>query len=90
MNYLLVCFFAFSLLKAGTPAPIQEVSAIEDLMREHGVVARILLIYEAIADSTKPFDSAVLKEAAQIMQSFIESYHEKLEEELHFSSFGEG
>lgn len=84
MNYLLLCVFTWSLLVAGTPEPPQEVSAIEDLMREHGLLARILLIYETIAESAKPINVVVLKEAAQIMQSFIEGYHEKLEEEYIF------
>ena len=35
-----------TLLAADAEKPAEEVSAVEDLMREHGVLRRILLIYE--------------------------------------------
>jgi hemerythrin-like domain-containing protein len=37
---------AQALLAGDVPQPVEDVSAVEDLMREHGVLQRILLIYE--------------------------------------------
>ena len=63
---------------------VEEISPIEDLMREHGALNRILLIYdEAIRRirSKEKMDPALLQKSAQLIQNFIENYHEKLEEE---------
>src|SRR5713101_3853297 len=68
----------------------EEVTPAEDLMREHGALNRILLIYdEAIAriDSKKEFQPEVLSSAARIVRRFIEEYHEKLEEDYLFPRF---
>jgi len=70
----------------------EEVSPPEDLMREHGVLRRILLIYEDIQarlNSGKEFPPEVLSSAAGIIQAFIENYHEKLEEDYLFPRFEE-
>jgi len=67
-----------------------EVTPAEDLMREHGALNRILLIYdEAITrlDGKKDFPPEVLRGAAKIVRRFIEEYHEKLEEESLFPLF---
>lgn len=67
-----------------------DVSTNEDLMREHGVLNRILLIYDEalrrIASNEK-FDATVVTKAAGIIQKFIEDYHEKLEEDHIFPRF---
>jgi hemerythrin-like domain-containing protein len=63
---------------------VEEVSPVEDLMREHGGLNRILLIYEEGLRrfrSKEDFDPALLKRAATLIHDFIEGYHEKLEEE---------
>jgi len=64
----------------------EEVSANEDLMREHGVLDRILLVYEAgvARDSKDPALTAALHRAADLVSTFIEQYHEKLEEDFIF------
>ena len=65
----------------------KETPAVEDLMREHGGLNRILLIYENIVmrmDQKKDFDPDLLKKSASIIKNFIEDYHEKLEEEYIF------
>lgn len=67
-----------------------EVSPPEDLMREHGVLSRILLIYgeilkRLIDDQAVPPD--VLASSADLIRRFIEDYHEKLEEEYLFPRF---
>jgi hemerythrin-like domain-containing protein len=59
----------------------------EDLMREHGVLKRILLIYrEGIRrlQAEQPVPSHALNESAGIIRSFIEDYHEHLEEQYVF------
>jgi len=67
-----------------------DVSPAEDLMREHGVLKRVLLVYEeAVRRLTANEDlpaSAVL-DSAKIIRSFIEDYHEKLEENFLFPRF---
>jgi hemerythrin-like domain-containing protein len=68
----------------------ENVSTNEDLMREHGVLNRVLLIYdEAIRriQAKEKFDPAVLTKSAGIIKSFIEDYHEKLEEDHIFPRF---
>lgn len=68
----------------------EDVSTNEDLMREHGVLNRVLLIYdEAIRrlQAREKFDPAVLTKSAGIIKSFIEDYHEKLEEDHIFPRF---
>jgi hemerythrin-like domain-containing protein len=68
----------------------EEISPAEDLMREHGVLDRVLLIYEEgerRLHSGGELDPAVLNEGAGIVQRFIEEYHEKLEEQHLFPRF---
>jgi hemerythrin-like domain-containing protein len=70
--------------------PEEEVSTNEDLMREHGVLNRVLLIYdEAIRriQAKEKFDPAVITKSAGLIKSFIEDYHEKLEEDHIFPRF---
>ncbi len=62
----------------------------EDLMREHGVLKRVLLIYgEGLRrlDAKQDFPPDALSEAAGIIRSFVEDYHEKLEEDFLFPRF---
>ena len=65
----------------------EEVSPAEDLMREHGVLARLLLIYDHISmrlENGQTFPSTVLPKATGLIRRFIEDYHEKLEEDYLF------
>jgi hemerythrin-like domain-containing protein len=62
----------------------------EDLMREHGVLNRVLLIYEAAIKNfarNESFDVSVISEAAEIIREFIEGYHERNEEQQVFPRF---
>jgi hemerythrin-like domain-containing protein len=65
----------------------EEVSATEDLMREHGVLRRILVVYRetAAALRTTPaaLDAGALGAAAELFRTFGETYHEGLLEERH-------
>jgi hemerythrin-like domain-containing protein len=66
------------------------VTATEDLMREHGVLRRILLVYEAGArriGQGEDIDPAVFTQAAEAMRDFIHDYHEKSEEDHIFPRF---
>src|ERR1041384_4833910 len=68
----------------------EEVSPAEDLMREHGVLKRILLVYgEAIRriDAGEELPPKPILDAAQMIRIFVEDYHEKLEEEYLFPRF---
>lgn len=68
----------------------EQVGANEDLMREHGVLERVLLVYEAQQrrlTSGGDFEPAILHRAARLVQRFIGDYHEKLEEEHVFARF---
>jgi hemerythrin-like domain-containing protein len=68
----------------------EDVSTNEDLMREHGVLNRILLIYEEVNHriaAKQEFDPALVTKSAGLIKSFIEDYHEKLEEDHLFPRF---
>ncbi len=61
-----------------------EVNPVEDLMREHGVLRRVLLIYDEAAGRLlkgSKLPPGVIDDSARIIRRFIEDYHEKLEEE---------
>lgn len=64
-----------------------EVSATEDLMREHGVIRRALLVYfEAVPKlraKSSTVDPAALHQTAQLFRTFGEDYHERMLEEQH-------
>ncbi len=67
-----------------------EISPVEDLMREHGALARILLIYNEIIlrlNSGKEFPVDVLVSSTGLIRQFVEEYHEKLEEDYLFPRF---
>lgn len=67
-----------------------EVTPTEDLMQEHGVLRRLLLIYDDLArrlQRGQEFPLDVLKEATGLIRRFVEDYHEKDEEEYLFTRF---
>jgi hemerythrin-like domain-containing protein len=69
------------------PRPEVEVTPSEDLMREHGVLERVLLIYEEVSRRTvrgTPVPTDTVNASAEIVRRFIEQYHERLEEEQVF------
>jgi hemerythrin-like domain-containing protein len=68
----------------------EDVSPAEDLMREHGVLKRVLLVYREVLrrlDAKEDFPPEQLHGAAEIIRNFIENYHEKLEEDHLFPRF---
>jgi hemerythrin-like domain-containing protein len=73
--------------KAQAGGDEDEVTANEDLMREHGVLRRILIVYREVAPklaaNAAAVDAAALASAARLFQAFGERYHEQLLEEQH-------
>lgn len=67
-----------------------EVTPAEDLMREHGVLNRIMLIYDSCHQKLavgESFPVEALHKSALLIRSFIEDYHEMLEEKFLFPRF---
>jgi hemerythrin-like domain-containing protein len=64
-----------------------EVTATEDLMREHGVLRRALLVYSAIAPRLRSNSASVppdaVQKTAKLFRAFGEDYHEKKLEEAY-------
>src|SRR5262249_1719634 len=76
--------------KAQALDPDAGVTAPEDLMKEHGVLNRCLLIYEAglaRLESKQEVGPEVFARTAQIVRKFVEEYHEKNEEKYIFPVF---
>jgi hemerythrin-like domain-containing protein len=70
--------------------PEEEVAAAEDLMREHGVLNRILLLYEEGLRRLRAREEVgpdVFHKPALLVRKFVEDYHEKLEENFIFPEF---
>ena len=69
----------------------EEISPAEDLMREHGVLTRVLVIYDETArrldGGAQDVSLDALRRSAQLIRSFVEDYHEKLEEQYVFPRF---
>ena len=68
----------------------EEVTPVEDLMREHGVLRRVMYLYDEAAQRIDnrgevPLDSVAA--CAGIVRRVIEDYHEKLEEQMVFPRF---
>lgn len=63
------------------------VTANEDLMREHGVLRRILIVYREVAPklvaNAAAVDAAAIAAATTLFQTFGERYHEQMLEEQH-------
>jgi hemerythrin-like domain-containing protein len=76
--------------KEAATANKEQVTPPEDLMREHGVLDRVLLVYEAAIaklSTNQDFDPAVVTQSAQVIRDFINNYHEKSEEDYVFPRF---
>jgi hemerythrin-like domain-containing protein len=68
----------------------EEVAAAEDLMREHGVLNRVLLVYEECLRRLRAKEEVppdVFHKTATLVRKFVEDYHEKLEENFIFPAF---
>src|SRR5262245_30823448 len=68
----------------------EEVAPPEDLMREHGVLKRVLLVYREVirrVNAREDVPPEAVRDGAAIIRRFIEDYHEKLEEDYLFPRF---
>jgi hemerythrin-like domain-containing protein len=66
---------------------MSDLTANEDLAREHGLLNRILLIYDEIVHRLQnniDFDYNILLASAYLIRVFVEDYHEKMEEKYIF------
>ena len=65
----------------------EDVDAVDDLMREHGVIRRVLVVYRETATRLRTKTGSVpidaLQKAAKLIRTFGEDYHEKQLEEAH-------
>jgi len=64
----------------------KEVGAVEDLMREHGVLRRCLIVYSEAVGRLRGgdrLDPDPLKRTAELFRRFGEGYHEMMLEEMH-------
>ena len=89
-------FWPFRVLADPAPEKSKEagegIAPPEDLMREHGVLRRILLIYEELhrrLQNKVAFGPEVLSGSAGIIKKFVQEYHEKLEEDFLFPRFAQ-
>jgi len=74
----------------GQPGGDDEVTPAEDLMREHGVLRRVMYLYDEAAQRFEAHDEVpldALAGCAGIIRRVIEDYHEKLEEDLLFPRY---
>ena len=70
--------------------PDEGVTAPEDLMKEHGVLNRCLLVYEEALRrlrAKQEISPQVLQHTAQLVRTFVEEYHEQNEEKYIFPHF---
>jgi hypothetical protein len=76
-----------ALLDAAAASKEPEVTATEDLMREHGVLRRALLVYTEtiprIRGNAASLDARALYKGGVLFRDFGENYHEKMLEEAH-------
>jgi hemerythrin-like domain-containing protein len=81
---------AMASAQQGKINPDEGVTAPEDLMKEHGVLNRCLLIYEEGMRRLRnkhEISPEVFLHTAQLVKKFVEEYHEKNEEKYIFPVF---
>lgn len=81
-------------LSHGETTNMEAIPPTEDLMREHGVLKRILLIYREVikrligeTPNEPQIIASVLYSTASIARQFIEDYHQHLEDQYVFPKF---
>ena len=68
------------------PPPEKKVGAIEELMRQHGVLRRILLVYRQMTTQLRggtKVDPKMLRQLAQLFRDFGENFHERMLEQAY-------
>lgn len=77
---------AFAAQEDKKPAHEKDVGAVEDLMREHGVLRRCLMVYSETAARLRRgdrLDPQPMQHTAELFRRFGEGYHEMQLEEMH-------
>ncbi len=72
--------------KPPPPEKEKKVGVVEDLMREHGVLRRALLVYRQSAVRLRAgaaIDPKPIRQAAQLFRDFGENYHERMLEQAY-------
>ena len=72
--------------KAPPPPPEKKVGAIEELIRQHGVLRRVLLVYRQTAAQLRAggkIDPKLLRQLAQLFRDFGENFHERMLEQAY-------
>ncbi|HEY1537172.1 MAG TPA: hemerythrin domain-containing protein [Polyangiaceae bacterium] len=86
-SFLALATASVALAACHDEADAEDVGAVEDLMREHGVIRRVLVVYRESAARLRQSPTAVppdaLQKAAKLMLNFGEDYHEKALEEAY-------
>ena len=69
----------------------KDINFCEDVMYEHGIVRKLLVIYnkciDIIQSENNPEIYSIVKQTALIIRKFVEEYHEFIEEEYIFPLF---
>jgi hemerythrin-like domain-containing protein len=76
--------------RQGKEKPEEEVPASEDLMREHGVIRRVMIVYDEGVrwlSAREDLPPEVFQKTAALVRKFVEEYHERLEETMVFPLF---
>jgi hemerythrin-like domain-containing protein len=72
-----------NLVAQSSPAPTNTIPPDVDLMQEHGILKRVLLVYQESIDriaSGQRAPMADIHDGAEIIHDFIEGFHEAMEE----------
>lgn len=67
-----------------------DVTTNEGLMREHGILKRVLVMYDEVIrriEARQDFPAQTVIDSAKIIRNYIEDYHQKLEDEHIFPLF---
>lgn len=70
----------------------KESSPMEDLMKEHGIIERIMLIYQRMIEKAitgQEVDVSVIGRASKIVDEYVSKHHERDEEKYVFPKFRE-
>lgn len=70
------------LLKNEVPVGVMPESALEDLMKEHSILRRLMAIYKKAMEGHLNIE--IIKETAKLVKLFVHEYHEVLEEKYIF------
>ncbi len=80
------------LKEKGEELEAKESSPMEDLMKEHGAVERIMLVYQRMIEKAitgQEIDVSVINRASRMVDEYVSNHHEREEEDYVFPKFRE-